>query len=57
MTAEREISCRYRIRNILAETEFWVGQITWKGFQSFKSYVWASIVSANLPTIARKQLA
>jgi transposase, IS5 family len=30
---------------------------TWKGFESFKSYVWASIVSANLLTIARKQLA
>jgi IS5 family transposase len=30
---------------------------TWKGFRSFKSYVWASIVSANLLTLARKQLA
>lgn len=30
---------------------------TWKGFKSFKSYVWASIVSANLLTLARKQLA
>ena len=30
---------------------------TWKGFESFKSYVWASIVSANLLTLARKQLA
>lgn len=29
----------------------------WKGFESFKSYVWASIVSANLLTLARKQLA
>jgi transposase, IS5 family len=29
----------------------------WKGFESFKSYVWASIVSANLLTVARKQLA
>ena len=28
----------------------------WKGFESFKSYVWASIVSANLLTIARHQL-
>ncbi len=26
---------------------------TWKGYGSFKSYVWASIVSANLLTIAR----
>jgi len=30
---------------------------TWKSFSSFKSYVWASIVSANLLTIARKQMA
>lgn len=30
---------------------------TWKGHESFKSYVWASIVSANLLTIARKQTA
>jgi len=30
---------------------------TWKGFKSFKSYVWASIVTANLLTLARKQLA
>jgi len=29
----------------------------WKGFDSFKSYVWASIVSANLLTMARHQLA
>jgi len=28
----------------------------WKGFESFKSYVWASIVSANLLTMARHQL-
>ena len=30
---------------------------TWKGLQSFRSYVWASIVSANLLTLARKQMA
>jgi transposase, IS5 family len=30
---------------------------TWKGLRSFKSYVWASIVSANLLTMSRKQLA
>lgn len=30
---------------------------TWKGFRFFKSYAWASIVSANLLTLARKQLA
>ena len=29
----------------------------WKGFESFKKYVWASIVSANLLTMARHQLA
>lgn len=29
----------------------------WKGFESFKSYVWVSIVSANVLTLARKQLA
>jgi IS5 family transposase len=28
----------------------------WKGFDSFKSYVWASIVSANLLTLARAKL-
>ena len=33
-----------------------LGRCVWKGFESFKSYVWASIVSANLLTIARKQL-
>ena len=34
-----------------------LGRCIWKGFESFKSYVWASIVSANLLTLARKQLA
>ena len=29
----------------------------WKGFRSFKSYVWSSIVAANLLTIARAKLA
>jgi len=33
-----------------------LGRCLWKGFESFKSYVWASIVSANLLTIARHQL-
>lgn len=28
----------------------------WKGYESFKSYVWASVVSANLLTLARQQL-
>ena len=36
---------------------FGLARCTWKGLRSFKSYVWASIVSANLLTIARKQLA
>ena len=30
---------------------------TWKGWNAFKSYVWSSIVTANLLTIARAQLA
>jgi len=30
---------------------------TWKGFAAFKRYVWSSIVSANLLTLARTQLA
>jgi IS5 family transposase len=30
---------------------------TWKGWDAFKSYVWSSIVAANLLTIAKKQLA
>ncbi|MFN2365068.1 MAG: ISNCY family transposase [Desulfurivibrionaceae bacterium] len=36
---------------------FGLGRCTWKGIESFKSYVWASIVSANLLTIARAQTA
>lgn len=36
---------------------FGFARCTWKGLRSFKSYVWASIVTANLLTIARKQLA
>lgn len=30
---------------------------TWKGWHSFKSYVWSSIVAANLLTLARAKLA
>jgi len=30
---------------------------TWKGWESFKCYVWSSIVAANLLTIARAKLA
>ena len=36
---------------------FGMARCMWKGLRSFKSYVWASIVSANLLTIARRQLA
>jgi len=32
---------------------FGLWRCTWKTFRSFKSYVWASIVSANLFTLAR----
>jgi transposase, IS5 family len=35
---------------------FGLSRCTWKTFSSFKSYVWASIVSANLLTLARKQI-
>lgn len=35
---------------------FGLSRCTWKGVNSFKSYVWSSIVSANLLTMARKQL-
>ncbi|MCK5233006.1 MAG: ISNCY family transposase [Desulfobulbaceae bacterium] len=35
---------------------FGLTRCMWKGLESFKSYVWASIVSANLLTLARAQL-
>jgi len=35
---------------------FGLSRCTWKGFRSFKSYVWSSIVSANLLTLARHRL-
>jgi IS5 family transposase len=35
---------------------FGFARCTWKGLGSFKSYVWASIVSANLLTLARKTM-
>jgi len=35
---------------------FGLWRCTWRGLRSFKSYVWSSIVSANLLTLARKQL-
>jgi len=34
---------------------FW--RCTWKSFQSFKTYVWSSIVAANLFTLARQEMA
>jgi IS5 family transposase len=57
-----------RLRRFRAGIEsgiFWIKRCfgfvrcNWKGLRSFKSYVWALIVivSANLLTIARKQLA
>lgn len=35
---------------------FGLDRCTWRGYLSFKSYVWASILSANLLTLARHQL-
>jgi len=35
---------------------FGLSRCTWKSFRSFKSYVWASVVSANLLTLARSQM-
>jgi transposase, IS5 family len=55
-----------RLRNFRAGIEsgiswikrcFGFARCTWKGLRSFKSYVWASIVAANLLTLARKQSA
>lgn len=68
---EKEDMCRsinvYKgLRNFRAGIEagiswlkrcFGLGRSAWKGLSSFKSYVWSAIVSANLLTIARKQLA
>lgn len=36
---------------------FGLNRCSWRGWQGFKRYVWSAIVSANLLTIARKQLA
>jgi IS5 family transposase len=36
---------------------FGLRRCIWKGLQSFRSYVWASIVSANLLTLSRKEMA
>ena len=34
-----------------------LSRCVWKGWQGFKSYVWSSIVTANLLTVARAKLA
>jgi IS5 family transposase len=68
---EEEDMCRShwvykRLRNFRAGIEsgiswlkrcFGLTRCTWKTLNSFKCYVWASIVSANLLTLARKQMA
>ena len=36
---------------------FGMTRCTWRGYESFKSYVWSSIISANLLVIARHMLA
>jgi IS5 family transposase len=36
---------------------FGLNRCTWKSFNSFKSYVWTSIVAANLFTLARAEKA
>ena len=35
---------------------FGLGRCLWRGLESFKSYVWSSILSANMVTIARRML-
>jgi len=51
-----------RLRNFRAGIEagisflkraFGLGRCTWRGFPSFRSYVWASIIAANLLVMAR----
>jgi len=36
---------------------FGLRRCNWKGFDSFKAYVWSSIIAANLLTMARRRLA
>jgi len=54
-----------RLRNFRAGIEsgiswlkgsFGLGVCIWKGYKSFKSYVWSSIVAANLTTLARLRI-
>ena len=57
----------YRIlKNFRAGIEAWLSflkrafglrRCTWRGLESFKAYVWGSVIAANLLTIARHQLA
>ena len=35
---------------------FGLGRCTWRGWESFKSYVWSSVVSYNLLVMARHTL-
>jgi IS5 family transposase len=55
----------HRLRNFRAGIESGISWLkrcmgltrcTWKGWESFKSYVWSSIVAANLLTLARHRL-
>lgn len=55
----------HRLRNFRAGIESGISWLkrcmgltrcTWKGWDSFKSYVWSSIVAANLLTLARHRL-
>lgn len=36
---------------------FGLGRCTWRGFESFKAYTWASVLTANLLLLARRQMA
>lgn len=56
----------YRIlKNFRAGIEAWISflerafglrRCTWRGLESFKAYVWGSVIAANLLTIARHLL-
>ena len=35
---------------------FGLGRCTWRGFESFKSYAWSSVIAANLLVMARHVL-
>ena len=35
---------------------FGLARCTWKGFDSFRSYVWGSILACNLLTLARARM-